>query len=58
MDMVIYEENKPFVLEELEEGDFDYIDAASEVYETEFFRFIGANRLLVPPEQKRSKTTG
>jgi hypothetical protein len=46
MDLVIYEENKPFVLEELEEGDFDYIDAASEVYETEFFRFIGANRLL------------
>jgi len=46
MDMVIFEQNKPLVLEALEEGEFDYIDAASEVYETEFFRFIKAEKIL------------
>jgi len=30
MDLVIFEENKPLVLEGLEQGEFDYIDAASE----------------------------
>ena len=46
MDMVIFEENKPKVLKALENGDFDYIEAASEVCETEFFRFIDANSIL------------
>ncbi len=43
MDLVIFEENKPFVLQALGNGDFDYIESASEVYEAEFFRFIKAN---------------
>ena len=30
MDLVIFEENKPFVLEALRDGEFDYIEAASE----------------------------
>ncbi|MGB2884043.1 MAG: transposase [Dehalococcoidia bacterium] len=46
MDMVVFEENKPYVLEALRNGDFDYIEAAGEVFEAEFFRFIGARRIL------------
>ena len=46
MDLVIFEENKPLVLEGLEQGEFDYIDAASEVFETEFFRYINAGKIL------------
>jgi hypothetical protein len=46
MELVIYEENKPFVLEGLREGEFDYIEAASEVFEADFFRFIKARALL------------
>jgi hypothetical protein len=34
MDLVIFEENKPFVLQSLGNGDFDYIESASEVYPT------------------------
>jgi len=46
MDLVIFEENKPFVLRALGNGDFDYIESASEVYEAEFFRFIKAKTIL------------
>ena len=46
MDLVIFEENKPFVLKCLGNGDFDYIESASEVYETDFFRFIKARTIL------------
>ncbi len=46
MDLVILEENKPFVLQSLGNGDFDYIESASEVYEADFFRFIKAKTIL------------
>jgi len=46
MGLVIFEENKPFILNALGNGDFDYIDAAGEVYETDFFRFINAKAIL------------
>jgi hypothetical protein len=46
MALVIYEQNKPFVLQALGNGDFDYIEAASEVFETDFFRFIKAKSIL------------
>ncbi len=46
MDLVIFEENKPFVLEALRGGEFDYIEAASEVFEADFFRFIKARALV------------
>ena len=46
MDLVVFEENKPYVLEAFCEGDFDYIEAASEVVETDFFRFIGVRNIL------------
>jgi len=43
---VIFEENKPFVLEALGDGEFDYMEAASEVFEADFFRFIKARAIL------------
>ena len=46
MDLVVFEENKPFVLQALGNGDFDYIESASEVFETDFFRFIKAKAIL------------
>ncbi len=46
MDLVIFENNKPLVLEALRNGDFDYMEAASEVFEADFFRFIKAGSLL------------
>ena len=46
MDLVIFEKNKPFVLQSLGNGDFDYIESASEVYEADFFRFIKARTIL------------
>ena len=46
MDIVCYEHDQGFVLERFREGEFDFLDAASEVVETEFFRFIGAKKIL------------
>jgi hypothetical protein len=46
MDLVLFEENKPFVLKALDNGDFDYIETASEVFETNFFHFIKAKPIL------------
>jgi len=46
MELVIFEENKPLVLEALGEGEFDYMEAASEVFEADFFRFIKARAFL------------
>lgn len=41
-----YEHDADFVLERFRAGEFDYLEAASEVVETEFFRFLGAQRTL------------
>jgi hypothetical protein len=45
-EIVLYERDQGFVLEKLREGEFDYIETGSEVFETEFFRFIGSQRIL------------
>ena len=46
MELVIFEENKPLVLQGLREGEFDYMEAASEAFEADFFRFIQARSYL------------
>ena len=46
MDFMIFQENRPFILESYCQGDFDYIDSAGEVFETDFFRFIKAKEIL------------
>lgn len=45
-EIVLYERDQGFVLEKLCEGEFDYIETGSEVFETEFFRFIGSQQIL------------
>jgi len=46
MDLVVFEEKKSLIWEALQEGDFDYMESASEVFETDFFRFIKAKPIL------------
>jgi len=46
MDLVIFEENKPFIVQSFRDGEFDYMEAASEVFEADFFRFIKARAVL------------
>ncbi len=46
MDLVIFEENKPLVLQALKNGEFDYIEACSEEVETDFFRYIYERHIL------------
>lgn len=46
LELACYEHDRGFVLSRFREGEFDYIDAANEAFETEFFRFIGAKRYL------------
>jgi hypothetical protein len=47
MDLVIFEENKPFIVRSFRDGEFDYMEAASEVFEADFFRFIKESVTLV-----------
>lgn len=44
--IVCYERDQGFVLQRFREGEFDYVDAASEVFEADFFRFIQARGYL------------
>ncbi len=46
MDLLCYERDQGFVLARFREGEFDYLEAASEVVETEFFRYLGAQEIL------------
>jgi hypothetical protein len=46
MDLLCYEHDQGFVLARFREGEFDYLDAASEVVETDFFRYLGAEQVL------------
>jgi hypothetical protein len=46
MDLVCYEHDQGFVVDRFQQGEFDYIDAANEVAEANFFRFIGAKGYL------------
>jgi hypothetical protein len=51
MELVVFEQNKPLVLQGLESGEFDYIETANEVFETEFFKYIGAKNILAKVAQ-------
>jgi hypothetical protein len=46
MDVVVFEHAQASVLNSFKNGEFDYVDGVSEVAETEFFRYIGARRIL------------
>src|SRR5712672_1535292 len=46
MDLVVFENNKPFVIDEFREGRFDYLELASDVAETKFFQFLFGERIV------------
>lgn len=46
MDFVVYEYDQEYVVEAFRRGEFDFVDGVSEVAETEFFRYIGARKIL------------
>lgn len=46
MDLVVFENNKPFVIDEFRQGRFDYVELASDVAETKFFQFLFGNRIV------------
>ena len=46
MDLVVFENNKPFVIDEFREGRFDYVELASDVAETKFFEFLLGQQIV------------
>ncbi len=46
MDLRVYHYDPAFVLERFRAGECAYVDGVSEVEETQFFRYIGAQRIL------------
>ena len=53
MDLVVFENNKPWVIDEFREGRFDYVELASDVAETKFFQFLFGQQVvdrLRPPD--------
>ena len=46
MDLVVFEYDQDYVLECFRRGEFDFVDGVSEAGETEFFRYIGAKKIL------------
>src|SRR6516162_2910503 len=40
MDLVVFENNKPLVIDEFRAGRFDYVELASDIAETKFFQFL------------------
>lgn len=46
MDLVVFENNKPFVIDEFREGRFDYVELASDVAETKFFEYLFGRQIV------------
>ena len=46
MDLVVFENNKPWVIDEFREGRFDYVELASDVAETKFFQFLFGQQVV------------
>ena len=44
--ILVYEKNKPYVIEQFHNGHFDYIDVVQEVAQRDFFRYVASTLLL------------
>ena len=44
--ILVYEQNKPYVIQQFHNGHFDYIDVVQEMAQRDFFRFVGSTLLL------------
>ena len=47
MDLIVFEQDRPFILQSLRSGDFDYVEAANEVAEADFFRDLFKRKVIV-----------
>lgn len=46
MDLIVFEQDRPFIVKALASGEFDYIEAANEVAEADFFRGMFARKVI------------
>jgi Transposase DDE domain len=46
MNLIVFENNKPFIINEFRAGRFDYVELASDVAETKFFHYLFGERIL------------
>ena len=44
--ILVYEQNKPYVIQQFHNGHFDYIDVVQEVTQRDFFRYVASTLLL------------
>lgn len=44
--ILVYEENKAYVIEQFHNGHFDYVEVVQEVAQRDFFRYVAGQRLL------------
>jgi hypothetical protein len=44
--ILVYEQNKPYVIQQFHNGHFDYIDVVQEVAQRDFFRYVASHLLL------------
>jgi hypothetical protein len=46
VDLIVFEQDRPFILRSLRSGDFDYVEAANEVAEADFFRDLFKRKVI------------
>ena len=46
MNMLIFQEDRAYIKQQLEQGEIDYVEAVSEAAETEFFQYINCRGIL------------
>ena len=46
MDLIVFEQDRAFIVESLRSGEFDYIEAANEVAEADFFRDLFKRKVI------------
>ncbi len=46
MNLLVFQEDKAYIKQCLENGEIDYVEAASETAETEFFEYLNGRGLL------------
>ena len=46
MNLLIFQEDKAYIKQSLENGEVDYMEVASEAAETEFFEYINSRGIL------------
>ena len=44
--ILVYEQNKPYVIQQFHNGHFDYIDVVQEIAQRDFFRYVASTLLL------------